>query len=58
MREGDTITEDDLNKKGWKYMGHISSGIYTYEKNDEVIFYERATNKIFLIKKKVKFSYP
>jgi len=58
MKDGDTVTEKELETEGWTYEYHLSGGTYAYSKENKVMFYHRNSGEIVSIKEKVRFSPP
>jgi len=58
MKEGDIVTEEELENEGYKHLIHLSGGTHAYTNDTHWIAYNRSTGKVELYKERAKFSYP
>ena len=58
MKDGDIVTEKELEAKGWKHSFHLTGGTHAYSNGKEVMFWHRSSGEIISIKEKLKFSPP
>ena len=58
MKEGDFITEEELEKEGWVYKYHISGGVHAFRKDDQVLFWSRSSQQIESIFDYIRFNPP